>query len=303
MPPLVNEFTWSFSRSRLFDQCRRRYYYCYYGSWNGWDVQGPPEARLLYRLKQIMTLPMWAGKVVHRTIELAIKRLQRHHPMDLKTMQAVARKMLNEEWLESETRLWMRHPKKHVNLFDHYYGREVTADQRAALRDTVFDSLQAWFDLGLATQLAAVRPEDWLTVEELKSFDCGGIKVWVVMDCAFRREGGVAIYDWKTGAPSEEESVSDQLIVYAMYAMQEWQAALDGIQASLVHLPAQTILSHTILPEQLIDFRERLYQSAQAMLGCLADPARNAASEADFPRTTHEFSCMECEYREVCLAE
>lgn len=301
MPPITNDFSWSISRAKVFAQCRRRYYYCYYGSWMGWDFQAPPEARLIYRLKQILTLPMWAGKITHRTLEIAIRRIQQGRPMDLEAMQKLARKMLNAEWRESETRQWMRHPKKYVNLFDHYYGREVTAERRGQLRERVFSALEGFFDMGCAETLRALKPEDWLCVEDLSSFDCGGIKVWAVLDCAFRANGALEIYDWKTGAPSEDAEPTDQLICYALYAMQTWQAPLESIRVALAFLPSRQASAFQITPEQIIEFRERLYASAAEMAACLADPAKNIAREEDFPRTGEEGACAECEYRELCF--
>lgn len=298
--PLVNEFTWSISRSKLFEQCRRRYFYCYYGSWGGWDFQSPARARLLYRLKKIMTLNMWAGKVVHRTIETALGRLRQHRPMDLEALQNLSRRMLNEEWRESETKQWMRHPNKYVNLFEHYYQRETGGERRAELRQRVFDSLQGWLDLEFPQRFAALKTEDWLMVEELKSFPVDGTKVWLVVDCANRAGEGISIFDWKTGEPSEDEEACDQLVCYALYCMQAYQVPLEKIEVSLVHLPHKKMSTFRVSPEQLIDFRERLYQSAQAMRDCLADPGGNVAREEDFPQIEEARSCSWCEFAEAC---
>jgi len=303
MPPLQNEFSWSISRARLFEACKRRYFYCYYGSWMGWDFQARPAARLLYRLKQIMTLPMWGGKVVHRTIELALNQMRRGRAVVLETMQEQARRQLNDQWQESEKRLWLTHPKKHVNLFDHYYGRAVSTQQRLELREKVFSSLQGFFELGCAGELARLRPEAYLSVEEMNTLSINDIKVWLVMDCAFRRDGRIVIYDWKTGAPSEHESATDQLICYALFAAQKWSASFEEIEVSLVHLPARKIETHTVAAEQVIDFRERLYASAKEMTSLLSDAKRNVAREEDFPRTGNAWHCRDCEYQEVCLQD
>jgi len=44
---LVNEFSWSRTRDNVFQECRRRYYYQYYGAWGGWDVNSDPLVRRL----------------------------------------------------------------------------------------------------------------------------------------------------------------------------------------------------------------------------------------------------------------
>ena len=46
MTDLVNEFSWSRTRDNCFKECRRRYYFQYYGSWGGWDAEADPLARV-----------------------------------------------------------------------------------------------------------------------------------------------------------------------------------------------------------------------------------------------------------------
>ncbi len=57
-------FSWSASRHDTFMSCKRRYYYSYYAS-----VDDPE----IYRLKKLSALPLWAGSVVHDTIEAFLR--------------------------------------------------------------------------------------------------------------------------------------------------------------------------------------------------------------------------------------
>jgi hypothetical protein len=72
VPELTNDFSWSRSRDGVFSECKRRYYYHYYGSWGGWDASAAEEVRRLYVLKQLASRQMWAGRVVHDAIEMAL---------------------------------------------------------------------------------------------------------------------------------------------------------------------------------------------------------------------------------------
>ena len=75
MPPmaeLANEFSWSRSRDNTFQDCRRRYFYHYYGAWGGWDAAAGEEVRRLYILKQLASRQMWAGRIVHDAIEMIL---------------------------------------------------------------------------------------------------------------------------------------------------------------------------------------------------------------------------------------
>ena len=57
-------FSWSASRHDTFASCKRRYYYSYYASLDD------PE---IHRLKKLSALPLWAGSVVHDTIEAFLR--------------------------------------------------------------------------------------------------------------------------------------------------------------------------------------------------------------------------------------
>ena len=42
MGDIRSELSWSFSRDKIFNECKRAYYYYYYASWGGWE-DGAPE--------------------------------------------------------------------------------------------------------------------------------------------------------------------------------------------------------------------------------------------------------------------
>ena len=75
MPELTNTFSWSRSRNNTFQECRRRYFYQYYGSWGGWEPDAPEETRRLYVLKQLSSRQQWAGRVVHDAVEMALRAI------------------------------------------------------------------------------------------------------------------------------------------------------------------------------------------------------------------------------------
>ena len=51
MADLTNDFSWSRSRDGVFQDCKRRYFYQYYGAWGGWASDAPEDVRRLYILK------------------------------------------------------------------------------------------------------------------------------------------------------------------------------------------------------------------------------------------------------------
>lgn len=57
---------WSISADRLFRKCNRQYFYRQIAASHG---RKDPFRRHLFVLKQLMTLDLWRGKVIHQGIE------------------------------------------------------------------------------------------------------------------------------------------------------------------------------------------------------------------------------------------
>src|SRR5262245_66432067 len=93
--PAENPFSWSASRHETFATCRRRYYYSYYAA---------PEDEEVRRLKRLSALPLWAGSVVHETIEAFLK--ERDSLPSEAEQQAIVKAAVHErmlaDWRESE---------------------------------------------------------------------------------------------------------------------------------------------------------------------------------------------------------
>ena len=90
-----SEFSWSVSRHDTFARCRRRYFYSYYVA---------PVDPEIERLKKLSALPMWAGSVVHETIEAVLKTrdsLPSPDEQEALIRAAVHGQMLTD-WRESE---------------------------------------------------------------------------------------------------------------------------------------------------------------------------------------------------------
>ena len=69
MAKLINEFSWSHSRRNAFEECMRKYYFSYYGSWNGWERHATDRQKELYLHNKLINRWMWLGKLVHESIK------------------------------------------------------------------------------------------------------------------------------------------------------------------------------------------------------------------------------------------
>ena len=115
--PVGTDFSWSVSRHDAFARCRRRYFYSYYAS------NDDPE---ILRLKKLSALPMWAGSVVHETIETLLKTrdtLPSPDEQEALIRAAIHGQMLTD-WRESEA------GSERFRLFEHEYAQRVDADDK-----------------------------------------------------------------------------------------------------------------------------------------------------------------------------
>jgi hypothetical protein len=132
---LLNEFSWSRTRDNVFQECRRRYYYQYYGAWGGWDADADSGTRALYILKQLGTRQMWAGRLVHEAVERSLLALRSGHALSEASLIDDTVRQMREEWKGSRTQVYRDHPKR-TGLFEHEYGVPVKASEWQVLRDT-----------------------------------------------------------------------------------------------------------------------------------------------------------------------
>lgn len=298
MSDLVNVFSWSLSRQQIFDECKRRYYLHYYGSWGGWKDDADPRARLAYRLKQMVNLETWIGDILHRLIESQLARMQRGFRPLVEPLRQRARSLLNLEWRQSVEQKWRENPKYNRNLFEHYYNIEVDRERRHQVRDRLFTCLENFCSLPLLERLLAIGRDNWLSVEAFDSFIVDSVPVYVKIDCAVRLGDEVVIIDWKSGRPSPRHA--DQAACYGLYAMQKWDVGLDRLRAVPVYLLTNETVEQAIAPEQALQMQERIVSSIQAMRAMLADPTANVAREEDFPPTDDTHLCRRCNFHEIC---
>lgn len=284
----------------MFGECRRRYYWNYYGYWNGWSPDAADAARLAYRLKKMQSLPMWLGDLVHRMIERILGDLRNRELNTLERYQKQARDLMNREWKQSLEKKWRWKPKYNLNLFEHYYGVDLSAEERLAAREKVFACLANFMRSDLFFELDALKPTAWKSVEKLDQFVVGEQPVFVKIDCAVAGEDGLAIYDWKTG--KESADVVTQLGCYALYAYQVWRVPVERQRLVSFYLASDKLTEHRPTAEELIETKEFALQSMSEMIAASDSSAdENKASVDNFPMTERRGVCRNCFFRESCF--
>lgn len=303
MAELANVFSWSRSRAAMFQDCRRRYYYHYYGAWGGWETAAPLDIRRLYVLKQLTGRQGWAGRMVHTTVELVLKAL--HAGQELpegRLLEDTVRRM-REEWRFSRRGGYRERPKEAVALFEHEYGVEVPDQTWQVLRDHVCRCLRNFYRLPLLADIRGTPRERWILIEDVRAFEFEGTPVYAAPDFGYwTREDRLALVDWKTGSPDPEETAV-QLGGYALYARDILEVPPERVDLLEVNLRAGEVTVHPWDATRLEEIRERLRLSIRAMKAWLRDPDTNVAALEDFERTEDLRLCRWCNFKAVCRPE
>jgi hypothetical protein len=282
-------FSWSVSRHDTFATCRRRYFFSYYASLED------PEIR---RLKKLSALPLWAGSVVHETIESFLKT---HDTMPSPEEQealikAVVHGDMLAAWRQSEA------GPEGFRLFEHEYLTPVDQEDKKILVTIVMRSLRNFFKSPTLEDALAVGRQSWLTVEDLVSFAVGGTEVFLRMDLAYRdREGRVVIVDWKTGR-GEGRFSEIQVAGYALYAAERgWVASAEELSTELAYLAIPRYVRRRVDGAKLKHARAFIEKSAASMKSLLIDPEGNLARLEDFPMIDRPRICRRCNFRRLCF--
>ena len=282
-------FSWSASRHNTFASCRRKYFYSYYAAQDDDEIK---------RLKKLSALPLWAGSVVHDTIERFLKKHDELPPQEERD--ALIRRVVHtgmlSDWRESEL------GSLRFRLFEHEYDVPVEQEDKRIAVDIVMRSLRNFFRSETLGQAFATGRERWLALEDLVSFHVGDVEVFLRMDLAFRdQEGRVVIVDWKTGR-REGRFNEIQLAGYALYATEQgWAASAEEIDTELNYLVIPRAVRRGVTEKKLEHARSFIRRSSGDMKALLLDPVENLARLEDFPMIDRPWACKRCNFRKLCF--
>jgi PD-(D/E)XK nuclease superfamily protein len=299
MPELANTFSWSRSRDHTFQECRRRYFYQYYGTWGGWESDAPDETRRLYVLKQLSSRQQWAGRVVHDAVEMVLKAFAQGHELPQEPFIRDVVERMRQDWRSSRSRQYWENPKT-LALFEHEYGVNVKADAWQALSRHVVSCVRTFFRLPLLAEIRRTPLAHWLIEYSSKAFEFEGTAIWVAPDFGFWSEANrLVLVDWKTGA-SDPAATAFQLGCYALYAAEVLKQPPHQVDLFEANLRDGAVTAVQWDDDRLDAIRERIRFSIRSMKAYLADPESNRAVIENFEQTEELRLCRWCNFRAVC---
>lgn len=314
--PFVNTFTWSKSRAGFFNECLRKYRYQYYDYWNGWLDDAPEQARRLYKLRALATIPSWRGLVVHDTLEYILKDFHRtkfRKPLALEAAMQFAEDKIRNQWhTSSRKRYWSLHKKDPAwfGLVEHELGVDLPESTLPSIIASVNAQLATVYNSALWQRIVESDRDNWYSIDDRAFFLLDGVKIWAVPDLMYTRcDGAIVILDWKTGEPRPDEE-KRQLAAYAAYAHLEHNIPLNKMICNLVYTRGPQLDEVAWVPT--MDEIKQFGQYARKSMGQMAEllvqadtPEHTVESNVllpilNFPKTEDTRKCTRCAFNSEC---
>jgi hypothetical protein len=287
--PFSPQLGWSISRYEVFDKCKRQYFYTYYGK----HARETPLYKIT-QLKELTSVPLEIGNVVHDVIEAFLRRLQvSDSNIDENKFFLFARQKAQESF-SGKTFIEQYYNSLKSASFD-----EAFAKITRCLENFITSPCYHWIFMK-----AIKNKNDWLI--EPPGFGetrLNGLKAYCKMDFLFPVEETVYILDWKTGGKDPCKH-ANQLIGYAAAANNNFNFPVDRIFPKIVYLYPAFDEYELAVKDALPPFFEKVKQQTEEMHACCIDVEKNIPLPLDsFPLTPSARVCSYCNFQELCFTK
>ncbi len=274
-PAWKGRYGWSISSDKLWQTCRRAFYYRYVASW-----QSSTEASVrnrLYQMKDLTPLAALEGRLVHDLVENLIQQPRLGRPLKVAPAQ-----------------------EQYAGLVDRYkqMARETIAEayNGLAVQEKYFDLVLEDGRRQLVNFVKIIWPNvadlEYLSHEQFENFVVGGVKVNVKVDYVTKSpDGKIVVTDWKTGEERREENEL-QMAVYGMWASSKYDVPLDRVMLELAYLRTGDSRPVKLDAEAVAFAKEAILAGSAEVLA--------ADSLEDFPTNPAPNRCIACPFARVC---
>lgn len=291
--------SWSFSRKTHFDSCRRHYFF--HRFWG----QDPKARWRLFEMRNLTTLTMLRGQIVHSVVARALRSIQYDQKIDARMAREAVTSLIREKYAESAKRLWHidnrppgRKASSITSLLEHYYSFPNMNERARDAQQVAWVCVTNLVESDFWREIADGDPKQWMEIDEesFPSFDLDGIQVYCTIDFA-HSSGSPTIVDWKTGSPNPSDR--RQLILYSLYAQRKWEWDPHQIRLTLVYLyPELQVDSFSPTDEEIEGVKSEVKESFNQMLEL--EPAFGPADIEQFPMTGGPNDCAWCRFQGIC---
>ncbi|MGA2062449.1 MAG: PD-(D/E)XK nuclease family protein [Thermoguttaceae bacterium] len=299
--------SWSFSSDRCFRRCQRQYYFREIAAWHNAKDTLRREAFLL---KQLKTMELWRGLLVHEGIEcFVIPYIQAAQAVDWDDVIVKTTAMANQQFAFSSAKRYRekgitksKAGKEYCALLPHERGETISQE---AL-ESIYSSIERCFrNLARMDELwAELRNCGKMWAELPVRVDYEGVGLEARLDLLFFRSRNKAtIIDWKA---YESQAGSDAHLQTALYGWSlcrhpKWfvQNAED-IQLIEVQLLDGQLIRHPTSQASFEELEDRVYRSICEIRSLCGDGLYAEQDLSDYQFASNPNNCQYCPFRPLC---
>lgn len=268
---------WSYSKHRLFNLCKRNFYYRYIGTAlkesKFFDIQK------LKRLKNLNSKYALEGLLIHNVIE---NQIGQHY----------LGRSLNEEGAKTQYHLMVERYRKTCQdtLVEFFNGLPMD--------ESFFDHIRIEGQEKISMFFRVIWPQ-LMSLEYLKHEDYDKFKieedveVIVKVDYVSKTKNDViVITDWKTGSDDERYESDLQIGTYVLWAMDYYNKKPDQIRSELAYLKTGMMHPYEFSSDDLEKIQFTILDDFAMM---------NETYEiSDYPASPDGRKCMSCQFGTIC---
>jgi len=293
------ELSWSASRRKEFERCRKEYHYGRYASW-GWWKEGPDSERWKVAIhKNLTSLPAFAGNCVHDSIQHWFEMSRGGVRMTAAELYEECVHRFREGWRQSSAFDPRDRPKRgKVHLAEHHYGEELSKERTEEVRALLERCARAFVEGAACAPAREAHPDSWRALEELGHYRFLGVPVYAVPDFAYVDGDVLHVWDWKTGTPRGDDRF--QLHTYALYACEKWSHDPEAIVLHAAYLSEGKVESWPVELGELSAAQDVVSESVRAMMEVHYDPLEDPFVPEHWPASPSASTCRTCRFRGIC---
>jgi hypothetical protein len=300
----------SFSSERGFRRCQRQYYFRDIAAWHN---AKDPIRREAFVLKQLKTIELWRGLVVHRGIEkFVIPSLESNLTVDWNSVADQTVEMARRQLAFSAARKYRQKGLSKTSAADDYCalaiheaGGEVSNDEFAVVENT----------LRTAFSNLAGMTDFWLGMRGVRRFfseppvfaDYEGVKIEGHIDLMFfRGSGRPTIIDWKLyeGIGGSDAAFQTAMYAWLLCRMPNWHVSNPAdVELLEVRLLDSQVIRHRCDTETLDTLEDKIYRGIHDIQALTGGLGFGEVSIGDFAYANSPGTCALCPFRTMCLGQ
>jgi CRISPR/Cas system-associated exonuclease Cas4 (RecB family) len=268
---------WSFTKHRLWGQCKRAYYYSYIGT----ALQGSRDFDV-HKLKQLKKLDsrfVLQGKLVHEVLEYQLEQLR--------LGRTIGEEVAREQYIRGVEQYRKNAKHSLVECFNGQAVGEVFFDR---IRENGLDQLSLFFGV-IWPQL---EDSEYLRHEKFDRFKANDrVKAIVKIDYVRSTEGGnVVISDWKTGTDNPKYESKLQIGAYVLWAVKHYKLEPEQVRSELIYLTTGAIRDYEFSTDELEKIRRLIVSDFEEM--------NESYDISYFDPHPNPRQCLGCHFASVC---